>query len=416
MTERLDLLYVSQMPPSPPRFGGQVRMHGLMTAIARRHAITALALVEPDDDAAEVERAMRAYCEDVILVRTPGGGNRAKRLLQLRSMGSSKSYERLLFTVPEAQAALDALLARQRFDVVNVEFPFMADYRLRQAPPGAPPPALVLDEHNVEYDVLRQVARSGGAGIDRRVYNALNWRKLRREEERAWREFDGVTVCSENDDRRVRASVPDARTAVIPNAVDVDFFRPRPSDPPSDGRTVLFFGAIHYYPNTEGILHFLEHTWPLLAARHPQCRLKIVGPRPPPSVLAHQSPRVEVTGFVEDLRPHLAEAAVVIAPLRIGGGTRLKILEAMAMGKAVVSTRVGCEGLAVTSERELLIADEPAAFAEAAGRLLDDPALARRVGRAAQALIEDHHSWTAAAAALEVFLRQVVKARLATAA
>lgn len=404
---QLELLFVSQMPPSPPRFGGQVRMHGLMTALARRHSITAISLIGPDDDRSEVERAMRAYCREVVLVpRERGCSSAAKRLLQLRSLASSRSFERHLYRVPALQRAIDAVTSRRRFDVVNVEFPYLAHHRFRCAPPGAPPPAVVLDEHNVEYDVLRQVSRTA-ASFDRRVFNALNWRKVRREEEAAWRSVDGIAVCSKEDARAVRACVPGARLAVIANAVDVDHLRPRPSDPAPDGRTLLFFGALHYFPNTDGILFFLEKIWPLLCASHPHCRLKIVGPRPPREVLAHRGPRVEIPGFVEDLRPHLAEAAVVIAPLRLGGGTRLKILEGMSMAKPVVSTALGAEGLVVTPGVELLVADAPADFAAAVGRVLDDPSLATRLGRSARDFTERNHSWTASALDLERFFEQV---------
>ena len=260
----------------------------------------------------------------MVLLSNPrdGAGSR-KRLLQAASMVVPRSYERLLYTVPALQRALDEALARQVYDLVSVEFPYLAHYRLRTAPAGQPRPRLVLDEHNVEYDLLRQVA-GGEIGLGRRIYTALNWRKLRREETEAWRTFDGVTVTSPHDEAIVRAAVPGGRTAIIPNAVDVESFRPAPGDPAPDGRTLLFFGAINYFPNTDGILHFLRDTWPLVAARHPEARVKIVGHRPPPSVLEYRGPRVEVTGFVEDLRPHLASAAAVIVPLRMGSGTRLR--------------------------------------------------------------------------------------------
>jgi len=406
--ERLNLLYVSPTPPSPPRYGGQVRMHGLMSALARHHDVTTVALLDPIEDAAAAERTTRSYCRKVVLLSNPrdvpGAG---KRLLQLRSLASLRSYERHLYTVPRLQRALDDLLAEERFDIVNVEFPYLAHYRLRRAPRGSPTPLVVLDEHNVEYDVLRQVARSE-AGLGRRIYNLFNWRKLRGEEQAAWRRFDAVTVSSRHDDAMVRAAVPAARTAVIPNAVDVELFRRRPGDPAPDGRTIVFFGAINYFPNTDGILFFLREVWPALSARHPAARLEILGHRPPPSVLAHRGPRVEVPGFVDDLRPHLAQAAVVIAPLRMGSGTRLKILEAMAMGKAVVSTAIGASGIDVTDGEDILIADDAAGFATAVGRLLEDAPLATRLGESARALVEARYSWDASARELEAFFRALL--------
>jgi glycosyltransferase involved in cell wall biosynthesis len=170
---------------------------------------------------------------------------------------------------------------------------------------------------------------------------------------------------------------------------------------------VLFFGALDYYPNHDAVLHLLRSAWPPIAARHPDARLVIVGQKPPPEILAFRGPRVEVTGRVDDVRPHLAAAAVTIAPLRVGGGTRFKILEAMAMGRPVVSTTLGAEGIEAAPGRHLLIADDDASFAAAVGRVLDDAPLADELGRAGRALVEERYSWDAAARSMEALYRSV---------
>jgi glycosyltransferase involved in cell wall biosynthesis len=405
---RLSLLYVSQVPPSPPRFGAQVRMHGIMTAMAERHDVSVACCAEPDE-LPRARRALDAYCRDVELVVDGISGSTArKRLLQLRSLASTRTFERLLFITPELQRRIDALLAHRGFDVVVLEGPFVAHHRVR-GPGGAAAPRIVLDEHNVEYDVHRQIA--GGRGsLVRRLFNAVNWRKMRREERGVWDRVDGVTVTSAPDAARVRAARPGARVAVVPNAVDVDRFRPREGDPAPDLSTLLFFGALDYYPNLEGLLWFLDEVWPRVQGTHPAARLRILGRRPPPALVARQGPRVEVAGFVEDLRPSLAAAAAVIVPLRLGGGTRLKILEAMAMERPVVSTTVGAEGIEVAGGRELLLADEPERFAAEVRRLLDDPALGSRLGRSARALVAARYSWRASARELERFLLELCRA------
>jgi glycosyltransferase involved in cell wall biosynthesis len=406
--ERLNILYVSQMPASPPRFGAQARLHGLMTQLAQRHDITAVMLVDDEFDIEECRVAMQAYCREVVLIKNPyGRDGLAKRLLQLRSVVSTRSFERLRVVVPEMQLALDRVLRANRFDIVNLEFTFLGHCDLRQAPEGAKIPALVVDSHNIDYDLARQYTRTGG-GLLRRLYAEANWRKLRREELSTYRNADGVYLCSVADQQRLLDDIPGARTMVIPNAADVDFYKPRPTDPQPGGRTVVFFGLMSYMPNIDGATYFIQEIWPRIADANPDARCKIIGGSPSPQLLALAGPRIEFTGFVPDLRPHIAEAAAVIVPLRLGGGTRLKIVEAMAMGKAMVSTTLGAEGIDAVPGRDILIEDQPDAFADAVIRLLAEPDLAARIGNSARQLSEARYAWSAAAKALEGFYRQIL--------
>jgi glycosyltransferase involved in cell wall biosynthesis len=397
------------MPASPPRFGAQARVHGLMTQLARRHELTAVMLVDDEFDAEECCQAMQGYCRKVLLVANPyGREGLTKRLLQLRSLASTRSFERLRVTVPALQRALDRVLRTSRFDIVNLEFPYLGHYDLRQAPPGKRLPAVVVDSHEIAYDLARQFARTGGSP-DRRFYAGVNWRKLRREELGTYREADGVYLCSSADERRLLDQIPGARTMVIPNAADVEFYQPRLTDPMPDGRTVVYFGLLSTVPNVDAVVHFIQEIWPHIAEAHPNARCKIIGGRPPPSLLALAGPRVELTGFVSDLRPHLSAAAVVVVPLRFGGGTRLKIIEGMAMGKAIVSTALGAEGIEAVPGRDLLVEDHPRAFADAVSRLLAEPSLAASIGRSARQLAVERYSWSGAASALEGFYRRILE-------
>jgi polysaccharide biosynthesis protein PslH len=407
--ERLNILYVSQMPASPPRFGAQARIHGLMTELARHHDLTAVMLVDDEFDIEECRRAMQAYCREVVLIRNPyGRDGLAKRLLQLRSIASTKSFERLRVAVPEMQQALDRVLRAKRFDIVNLEFTFLGDCDLRRAPPGEKPPVLVVDSHNIDYDIARQYATAGGS-LARRLYAEVNWRKLRREELGTYHDADGVYLCSTADQQRLLGEVPDSRTIVIPNAANTEFYKPRTTDPQADGRSIVFFGLMSYMPNIDGATYFIQEIWPRVAELNPQARCKIIGGSPPASLLALAKPSVEFTGFVPDLRPHLAEAAAIVVPLRIGGGTRLKIVEAMAMGKAIVSTTLGAEGIEAIPGRDILIADEPATFADAVTRLLNEPALATRIGHSARELSEARYAWSSAARTLVGFFRKTLQ-------
>jgi glycosyltransferase involved in cell wall biosynthesis len=411
MNERLRVLLVSPMAPSPPRFGAQARTHGLLSNLAKHHDLTAIVLHDDDETPGTSGPAMRAYCRDVIFVRNPhrAAGWR-RRALQARSWLSRQSYQRHLFTVPGLQEALDRVLGSRRFDVVFVNLPYLAHYRLRRSPPGTAAPAVVIDSHDVGYDLARQVATSS-APLGQRVHASFNWRKLAREELAAYSDADGVCVCSTADQRRLAADAPSAKLVVIPNAADVEHLQPRQTDPAPDGRTVLFFGLLATVPNVDGVVYFLREIWPRIAAARPDARFVVVGANPAPAIQAHAGPGVTIVGPVDDLRPQLAAAAVIVVPLRLGSGTRLKILEAWAMARPVVSTTLGAEGLDAVPGQHLLIADDPADFASAVLRVLREPGLADELGRAGRSLVSERYSWRGAAGMLEGFLMQVLARR-----
>ena len=316
----------------------------------------------------------------------------------MRSLVSGRSFEALTHANSEFTAGLVELLRRDHFDVVNFEFSHMAPYR-SEIHALAGNARFVLDEHNIEYDVLKQTA-ARESGRARGVYNAVNWRKLKCEEFHAWSTFHGCSVTSEGDRDLLLRDLPGAKVAVVPNAVDLEHFR-RPSDAASpEPLSILFFGAINYFPNSDGLRFFLDQIAPHIWARLPGARLRVVG-HTPEQLLSLTSEHVEMRGLVPDIRDEISRAAVVIAPLRLGGGTRLKILEAMAMATPVVSTPQGAEGLDVTHGKELLLADSPTDFADEVVRVLQDAPLARRLGEAGRKLVEGSYGWSASIERLE---------------
>ena len=400
----MKILFLCPYLPGPPVFGGQRRIHGLMTALAKEHQISLVALVDPDKDNSAGLRDAREYCQNIVtaedaLHRVSG---RKKRVLQLRSLVSRHSWEQKLHQRPAVQRALDTHLSQHRYDVINCEFVFMGGYRFD--PKVLENTRLTLDEHNVEYDILERTASA--TRFDRKLYNEVNRRKLKREELAAWARFDGISFTSERDRDIATRGVPTARTAVVPNGVDVETFRPLAEDRVR-ANTILFFGAINYVPNNDAVSFFLREVFPQLSARRPELRVRIVGPGAPKEILALANDRVDVLGFVDDLRKEIASAAVVIAPLRIGGGTRLKILEGMAVGRPIVSTRIGAEGIDVKHERDILIADSPHELGAAIERVIDEPELAFRLGEAARQTAERHYSWRAAAQKLVEFYAEL---------
>ncbi|MEO8697528.1 MAG: glycosyltransferase family 4 protein [Acidimicrobiales bacterium] len=404
----MKILLVSPFLPSPPRFGGQRRIDGLVRELANRHDVSVLAFNATDEWEHESLVETRTYCREVrTLSNYEPGNSKVKRRNQLRSLLSRHSYEHSLVAGRlDFQQAFDEMLAAQEYDVVQIEFAQMAAFRFsRRANDG---PLFVLDEHNIEYDILRRTSKAA-AGFTRTGYNAFNWRKLAREERAAWRRFDGVALTSARDEQLLHEDIPSCRTAVIPNGVDVREFAQ--SSGAVDADSLVFFGAINYFPNADGVMFFADEVFPTVRRRRPNASFKVIGPGASAEVLARQHGGVEIVGMVDDVNPFIERAAVIVVPLRIGGGTRLKIVEALSKGKPVVSTRLGAEGLDVVDGEHLLLADEPQEFADQIERVLADPALARRLGTAGRTLMEDRYSWGTITRQLEHFYQELLDAR-----
>ncbi len=399
----MKILFVTPYLPSPARFGGQRRVDGLMRGLAERHDVSILSFNAGDEFEQASIDATRSFCQRVTTL--PGLDSTTvseKRKLQLRSMLSPHSFEHLQATRrADFQAKIDDHLASDEYDVVQVEFANMASFRY---PRRGRRPLLVLDEHNIEYDLQRRTAGASD-GMTRRVYNSLNWRKLGREERSAWRRFDGVVLTSARDQTLLTETSPGTRTIVVPNGVDVGEFQP--SDTAVESDTLVFFGANNYFPNHDALLFFIDEILPMIVARRPNVKLQIVGPGAQPAVLDRQGRHVEVVGFVNDLRPYLERAAAIVVPLRVGGGTRLKIVEAMAKSKAIISTRIGAEGIDVTHERDVLLGDTPAEFANLVVRVLEDLQLAQRLGESARELAVNRYAWPSIVGRLEGFYERL---------
>ena len=402
----MKVLFVTPYLPSPPRFGGQRRLDGLMRGLAEKHEVSLLSLRASDAQTENALSTTRQYCREVFdfPLDVLNVENKRKRAMQLRSLVSRHTFETLLMLHPEFQARFDRVVAEGSYDVVQVEFAQMGVYRL---PNGARKrPRYVLDEHNIEYEILKRTAEGSGTKL-RKLYNTVNWRKLQREERDAWQRFDGVALTSVRDEQILHEQAPKVPTKVVPNGVDVDLFRG--TGKPVVPGEMLFFGALSYYPNTDGLHYFIDEILPRILAQRPSARLRIVGPNPASETVARASASVEVVGFVDDLRPEIERAAAIVVPLRLGGGTRLKIVEAMAMGRPIISTALGAEGIDVVHGKNVLLADDPDAFANEVVRVLDNPALGASLGAAARELAEQRYSWRAAVSQLEVFYEHLLQ-------
>lgn len=237
----------------------------------------------------------------------------------------------------------------------------------------------------------------------RRTLLEVEWRKMRRAEAEACRRARLTLAVSPQDRELLAQLAPQAEIRDIPTGVDIDYFAPSSVIERAD--SLVYVGSMDWQPNEDGVLYFLEHILPLIRRQRPQARLTVVGRNPSERLRrAAALAGVRVTGTVDDVRLYLAAAAVMVVPLRVGGGTRLKIFEGLAMGKAVVSTAIGAEGLPLEDRVHFLSADQPAAFAAAVVGLLQDEVLRRRLGQAGRRLVVERYSWRRVALAFEGLL------------
>jgi sugar transferase (PEP-CTERM/EpsH1 system associated) len=394
--------------------GGKLRTWHLMRHLAQRHEITYLAFAEPDTPAADIDgmKEVAARVETITRTDPPKGTLRfyadaAMHLIDPLPYAAGK-YRSAAF-----KRRLNELLEERPFDLIVCDFLFPAVNLPKQLPCPA-----VIFTHNVESEIWRRYAETKGGTLGRILYGA-QYRRMLRYEGRTLRRFDGVLGVSDADRDTFAHLYPGAITKpihVVPTGVDTDYFAPE-RIPHSESRSparrsLIFTGSMDWLPNEDAMLFFCREVLPIVRAEEPDATLTIVGRAPTPAVktLADEQPGVRVTGRVDDVRPYISEAAVYIVPLRIGGGTRLKIFEAMAMRKAVVSTTVGAEGLPVVNGEHVLIADEPNTFARAVVGLMRDDDRRTALETAARALVVEHYDWSAVAGALEQALTRVARA------
>ena len=385
----LHILWIKTELLHPVDKGGRIRTYNMLRELRRTHRITYLTLDDGDAGRDALERAGEYASE---LVRVPFR-TRPKRSAGfyaelLGNLASPLPYAIAKYRSPGLTRRLEALVAAADVDVVVCDFlaPSL------NVPDGLAAPT-VLFQHNVEAVIWERHAEMAGNPLAR-AYMAEQWRRMRAFEGSECRRFDHVVAVSEQDRATFARDYGATRVSAVPTGVDTVYFSPtgRVEHAP---RELVFTGSMDWLPNEDAILHFADAVLPLVRRRLPDVTLTVVGRNPTPKLLAlaERERAVTVTGTVPDVRPYLERAAAFVVPIRIGGGTRLKIYEAMAMGKAVVSTAVGAEGLPVTSGSDVLLADDPRSFAEALVSLLESPEMAAQLGHRAQEWVRAEFGW-----------------------
>ncbi len=404
----MKILALSAQLPFPPHSGKAMRDYHLLTGLARRHSLYLLGMGRsPEETAAAAPLAKELPFHSALLPahRLP------RRLLALLFSGRPDLSWRT--DSPAFRRLLAARLAEDPPEVLLVEGLEMAAYglwaRRWQARAGRPVPRLVLDEHNAEYLLQRrawEIARREGRSLPAALYSWVQARRLARFERHACQQADAVLAVSEDDRRALLSLAPRAPIAVVPNGVDTDDYAPWPAPPDPRPPTLVFTGRMDYRPNVDAVAWFCAAIWPRVRAAVPAARFLVVGRDPTPAVRALGAlPGVEVTGEVPDDRPYIGTADLYVLPMRFGGGIRFKLLQALSMARATVSTPLGAEGVEGLQDGvHLGLAAEDQPFAERVIALLGRPAERARLGQAGRALVVARYDWRAILPRLEAIL------------
>ena len=371
----------------PLNSGGRLRSFNMVNELARHHQVSVLTTHAPDEDPDELRRQL-THCERVVSVPFTALKWRSPKfpLALIRSWFSPLPIDLWKNRVPALRHEVRTLLDSGEIDLCIADFLFAVP----NVPHDSRVPVLFF-EHNVEHLIWKRLCVMQKRPWVRAVLE-VEWRKMRRYEAHACRKANLTVAVSPQDRSLLEESAPDARICDVPTGVDVDYFAPKVGE--ETASELVFTGSMDWFPNEDAIRFFIADVLPLIRRSLPQVGVTVVG-RGPSRLLCEEAERagVKVTGRVADVRPYIDRAAVYIVPLRLGGGTRLKIFEALAMGKAVVSTSVGAEGLPLHSGEHYLQADDADAFASAVVSLMHDIELRRSLGCAGQQLVRDCYAW-----------------------
>jgi polysaccharide biosynthesis protein PslH len=393
------ILFLSPELPYPPSWGFSIRISQFLALLVKRHTVVLLTYAAGGDEAKA--RAL-AQASGAVVHTVRGGAFGQKRLAQLTSLLSTRSYQGRYLYSDAMQRKLDELCAGQAFDIIQVETSQMLTFRFD------PRSAVVLAEHDIVFELLGRIAAAERSPL-RRLYNSVEARKYESEEVDRWKKAAACVVTSPREVPIVRRAGVTVPILAAPNGVDVDYFAP--TDVTPNPNTLVMTGLMRTRPNIDAAVFFVKDVLPDILARRPNAKMYVVGGDPPDEVTRLATANVVVTGEVPDVRPYVRNAAVVVVPLRMGGGTRLKVLEGLSMKRPMVSTSVGCEGIDVKHEEHLLIADESATFAQAVLRLLDEPTLGATLAQNGHTLVQRRYRWESVVEQLEALYADLARGR-----
>jgi polysaccharide biosynthesis protein PslH len=403
----MNILFLSTRSPYPLISGHSLRTYHILKGAAQNHNVTFITFVQlPEHELKKENLAhLRSFCKAVYPFKIPADMSKltfAKMLFL--NLFSSLPFVAQKYDAPLMREKIREIIQREHIDLVHVDMLPLAAYinEFENLPK-------ILVNHNVESIRLYRWFRTEPKPL-KKAYLGIQWLKLKTFEQSAMNKFDGCVVVSEIDKKLLLKMGVKSKLFVVPNGTNTKFFKP--SNGKVVGNSVLWIGHMDVHTNKDAVLYFWKDIYPILRRKHPEVKVTFVGTAPPKEIAdaTKLDGKVRATGFVEDIRPYINEAAVMVVPIRIGSGTRLKILDAMAMGKAIVSTSVGCEGINVSNGKDILIGDDPEDFANKIVELLKNPDMRTNLEKNAIELAKTY-DWSLIGESQELVYKDVMSRR-----
>lgn len=390
----MNILFISAFIPYPPHGGAHQRTYNLLKHTAKENDVYLIGFIKEKKDL-ENTRYLEKICKKVYAFYLPDDWSKVSFVKSLfLNLFSPLPYTAQKYYSTQARQTISELVRQVKFDVLHCDMLDLAGYIYDYNPK-----ATILVNHNVESTLMLRYAEIEKNPF-KRWYLYLQYKKLLHYERKMCPMFKCSVAVSELDKQQLQLISPQARFSVVPNGVDIDYFQPQKIQ--IEKNTLIFVGRTDYLPNVDGVKFFHQEILPLIKKEVKDARLTIIGRTRLNHALnlfhgndigLQTAKDITHLGFVEDIRPYIGKAAVYVVPLRIGGGTRLKILDAMSMGKAIVSTSIGAEGIDVTHGKNILIADTPEDFSKQVIRVLNDSNLRESLGTEGRKLVEEKYSW-----------------------
>jgi glycosyltransferase involved in cell wall biosynthesis len=389
----MKVLWISHNVPYPPKTGVLQRNYNLLREASRHAEIFLVAILKEDIlpghyDLEAARDALGKFCRQIDIIELPVESSRARLYsLAMKSLFTTFPMSVNWVESPKMHDRIRRLSSEHDFDVVHFDTISLAEYRH-----DVSARATVLNHHNIESHLLRRRMDYERNAL-KRYYYGIEAKKLEHYEQAVCGQFDTNFTVSSLDGERLLSIAPDANFDVIANGVDIDYFSSVDQEPVP--KSVIMVSGMNWFPNRHAVLYMCNEIWPLLTEEVPEITWTVVGASPPQRVkdLATQDKRVTVTGFVDDVRPYMKGAEIYLCPMRDGGGTRVKILDALSMGMPIVATTMACEGISISPEKNVLIANSPEEFVAQIKRIQSDGSLRERLRFEARKFAKTNYAW-----------------------